>query len=146
MGTFKAIVVRKDASGQHAGIRAVDDSELMDGDVTIRVTHSTLNYKDGMALDGRAPIVRKFPLIPGIDFAGVVEQSDTADFQPGDPVILTGWGAGETRHGGFAERARWPGNQLVKVPQGLKAEQAMAIGTAGLTAMLCVLARERYGM
>jgi acrylyl-CoA reductase (NADPH) len=146
MGTFKAIVVEKSASGQQAAIRDVDDSELMDGDVSMRVTHSTLNYKDALALTGRAPIVRKFPLIPGIDFAGVVEASASAEFAPGDSVVLTGWGAGESRHGGYAQRARWPGKQLVKLPRGLSAEQAMAIGTAGLTAMLCVLALERHGL
>ena len=144
MGKFKAIVVEKTATGQRAGIREMDDSDL-DGDVTVRVTHSTVNYKDALALDGRAPIVRKFPLIAGIDFAGQVEQSSHPGFAAGDGVILTGWGAGETRHGGFAERARWPGAQLVKLPADLSSEQAMAIGTAGLTAMLCVLALERYG-
>ena len=145
MGKFKAIVVEKTATGQRAGIREMDDSDL-DGDVTVRVTHSTVNYKDALALDGRAPIVRKFPLIAGIDFAGQVEQSGHPGFAAGDGVILTGWGAGETRHGGFAERARWPGAQLVKLPGDLSSEQAMAIGTAGLTAMLCVLALERYGL
>ena len=145
MGKFKAIVVEKTATGQRAGIREMDDSDL-DGDVTVRVTHSTVNYKDALALDGRAPIVRKFPLIAGIDFAGRVEQSSNPGFAAGDGVILTGWGAGETRHGGFAERARWPGAQLVKLPGDLSSEQAMAIGTAGLTAMLCVLALERYGL
>ena len=145
MGKFKAIVVEKTATGQRAGIREMDDSDL-DGDVTVRVTHSTVNYKDALALDGRAPIVRKFPLIAGIDFAGQVEQSSHPGFAAGDGVVLTGWGAGETRHGGFAERARWPGAQLVKLPGDLSSEQAMAIGTAGLTAMLCVLALERYGL
>jgi len=119
---------------------------LMEGDVTVRVTHSTLNYKDALSLGGRAPIVRRFPLIPGIDFAGEVETSGSADFAPGDVVVLTGWGAGETRHGGYAQRARWPAGQLVKLPQGMTAERAMAIGTAGLTAMLCVLALERHGV
>ena len=145
MGKFKAIVVEKTATGQRAGIREMDDSDL-DGDVAVRVTHSTVNYKDALAIDGRAPIVRKFPLIAGIDFAGQVEQSSHPGFAAGDGVILTGWGAGETRHGGFAERARWPGAQLVKLPGDLSSEQAMAIGTAGLTAMLCVLALERYGL
>ncbi|MBA3477585.1 MAG: oxidoreductase [Lautropia sp.] len=146
MSTFKAIVVVKKEDGQQAAIRDVDDSELMEGDVTVRVTHSTLNYKDALALGGRAPIVRRFPLIPGIDFAGEVEASGSADFAPGDVVVLTGWGAGETRHGGYAQRARWPAGQLVKLPQGMTAERAMAIGTAGLTAMLCVLALERHGV
>jgi acrylyl-CoA reductase (NADPH) len=145
MSKFRAIVVEKTSSGQRAGIREIDDSEL-DGDVAVRVTHSSVNYKDALALDGRAPIVRRFPLVAGIDFAGEVMESGHPDFKPGDTVVLTGWGAGESRHGGFAERARWPGEQLVKLPQGLTAEQAMAIGTAGLTAMLCVLALERYGL
>jgi acrylyl-CoA reductase (NADPH) len=145
MGKFKAIVVEKTASGQRAGLKNVDDIEL-DGDVAVRVTHSSVNYKDALALDGRAPIVRKFPLIVGIDFAGKVEESTHPDFTAGDSVVLTGWGAGESRHGGFAERARWPGEQLVKLPAGLSAEQAMAIGTAGLTAMLSMLALERFGL
>ena len=146
MSRFKAIVVEKTGSGQQAAVGELEDSELSEGDVTLRVTHSTLNYKDALALTGRAPIVRKFPLIPGIDFAGVVETSGSAEFKPGDEVVLTGWGAGESRHGGYAERARWPAEQLVHLPQGLSAEQAMAIGTAGFTAMLCLLALERYGL
>lgn len=145
MGKFKAIVVEKTASGQRAGLKEVDDSEL-DGDVAVRVTHSSLNYKDALAIDGRAPVVRRFPLIVGIDFAGEVQQSAHPDFLPGDRVVLTGWGAGESRHGGFTQQARWPGDQLVKLPAGLNAEQAMAIGTAGLTAMLCLLAIERFGL
>jgi acrylyl-CoA reductase (NADPH) len=145
MGKFKAILVEKSASGQRAHVREVDDSDL-EGDVYLRVTHSSLNYKDALALGGRAPIVRKFPLIAGIDFAGEVLESSHRDFEPGDKVVLTGWGAGESRNGGFAERARWSGDQLLKLPQGLSPEQAMAIGTAGLTAMLCVLALERYGL
>lgn len=146
MSTFKAIVVEKREDGQHAGIKQIDDNELMDGDVTVRVTHSTLNYKDALALDGRAPIVRRFPLIPGIDFAGTVEMSGSPEFAAGDAVVLTGWGAGETRHGGFAQRARWPAARLLKLPQAMTPESAMAIGTAGLTAMLCVLALERHGL
>lgn len=146
MNTFKGILVEKTGSGQEATVRDLDDSDLMDGNVTVRVTHTTLNYKDALSLTGRAPIVRKFPLIPGIDFAGVVESSSDAGFEPGDTVILTGWGAGETRHGGYAQKARLPGNQLVKLPKGLTAEQSMAIGTAGLTAMLCLLALERHGL
>ena len=146
MDTFKAVVVEKTESGQKALLRNFDDGDLMDGDVTVRVTHSTLNYKDALALSGRAPIVRKFPLIAGIDFAGVVESSEDGAFAAGDAVVLTGWGAGETRHGGFAQRARWPGHQLVKLPKDIGAERAMDIGTAGLTAMLCLLALERHGL
>jgi acrylyl-CoA reductase (NADPH) len=146
MSRFKAILVEKTMSGQRAVVGELDDSQLGDGDVTVRVTHSTLNYKDALALTGRAPIVRKFPLVPGIDFAGVVETSGSAQFSAGDEVVLTGWGAGENRHGGYAQRARWPADQLARLPQGFSAEQAMAVGTAGLTAMLCVLALERYGL
>ena len=146
MSRFKAILVEKTLSGQRAVTGELDDSQLGDGDVTVRVTHSTLNYKDALALTGRAPIVRKFPLVPGIDFAGVVETSGSAQFSAGDEVVLTGWGAGENRHGGYAQRARWPADQLARLPQGFSAEQAMAVGTAGLTAMLCVLALERYGL
>jgi len=156
MSTFKAILVEKSGSAQQAAIREFEaddlgsgelaEGERVSGDVTVRVTHSSLNYKDALALTGRAPIVRKFPLIPGIDFAGVVETSGSSDFNAGDPVVLTGWGAGESRHGGFAQRARWPADKLVALPAGLSAEQAMSIGTAGLTAMLCVLALERHGL
>lgn len=149
-GGFRGILVVKTDAGQQAAIKDLQESdiggELADGEVFIRVSHSTLNYKDALALTGRAPIVRKFPLVPGIDFAGVVETSRDAGFKPGDVVVSTGWGIGETRHGGFAQKARGQGSQLVKLPAGLSAEQAMAIGTAGLTAMLCLLAIERHGL
>ena len=149
-GAFRGILVEKSDAGQQATLKDLQESdiggELADGEVFIRVSHSTLNYKDGLALTGRAPIVRKFPLVPGIDFAGIVETSRDAAFKPGDAVVSTGWGVGESRHGGFAQKARGQGNQLVKLPAGLSAEQAMAIGTAGLTAMLCLLALERHGL
>lgn len=149
-GAFRGLFVGKTDSGQQVSMKDFVDGDLggdlPDGEVTVRVSHSTLNYKDALALTGRAPIVRKFPLIPGIDFAGVVESSNDAGFKPGDAVISTGWGAGETRNGGLAQKARSPGRQLVKVPAGLTAGQAMAIGTAGLTAMLCLLALERHGL
>src|SRR5215212_7635411 len=136
MGTFKAVVVEKGEGGQSVAFKDFDENDLMEGDVTVRVTHSTLNYKDGLALTGKAPVVRRFPMIPGIDFAGTVESSSHTDFKPGDAVVLTGWGVGETHLGGYAERARVKGDWLVPLPDGLSAEQAMAIGTAGFTSAL----------
>ena len=118
----------------------------MDGDVTIRVSHSTVNYKDGLAITGKAPVVRRFPMIPGIDLAGVVESSSHPDYKPGDSVVLNGWGLGETHFGGYSERARVKGDWLVPLPEGLRADEAMAVGTAGYTAMLCVLALEAHGL
>jgi acrylyl-CoA reductase (NADPH) len=146
MGTFKAIVVDKSESGQEVTLRDFAETDLMDGDVTVRVTHSTVNYKDGLALTGKAPVVRRFPMIPGIDFAGVVETSSHPDFKPGDPVVLNGWGLGETHLGAYAEKARVKGDWLIPLPRGLSPAEAMAIGTAGYTAMLCLLALERHGL
>lgn len=146
MGSFKAIVVEKDASGQHVGVRQFDEGDLMEGDVTVAVEWSTLNYKDGLALTGKSPVVRRFPMIPGIDFAGVVEASTHPDWKPGDRVILNGWGCGETHLGGYAEKARVKGDWLVRLPPGMSAREPMAIGTAGYTAMLAVLALERHGV
>lgn len=146
MSTFKAIVIEKTGSGQRPSVQEFADADLVDGNVTVRVSHSTVNYKDALALAGRAPVVRKFPLIAGIDFAGVVESSSDASVKPGDSVVFTGWGAGETRHGGYAQKAKVPGSQLVVLPKGMTAAQAMAVGTAGLTAMLCLLALERHGV
>jgi acrylyl-CoA reductase (NADPH) len=146
MGMFKAVVVEKDESGQKVALRDFNESDLMDGDVTVRVTHSTLNYKDGLALTGKAPIVRRFPMIPGIDFAGTVESSAHPDFKSGDAVVLNGWGVGETHLGGYAEKARVKGDWLIKLPEGMTASQAMAVGTAGYTAMLSVMALERHGL
>jgi acrylyl-CoA reductase (NADPH) len=146
MGAFKAIVVDKGEGGQSVGVRDVDEAELMEGDVTVQVTHSTLNYKDGLALTGKAPVVRRFPMVPGIDFAGIVETSSHPDFEPGDPVLLNGWGTGETHWGGYAEKARVKGDWLLPLPNGLNPAQAMAIGTAGYTAMLALLALERHGL
>ncbi len=139
----KAIVVEKD---QPARIAEFDPVGLMPGEVTIRVSHSTLNYKDGLALTGKAPILRRFPMIPGIDLAGVVEESTSAAWRPGDRVLVTGWGMGEGHFGGFAELARVPAAWPVRIPDGMDAAQAMAIGTAGFTAMLCVLLLERHGL
>jgi len=143
---FKAVVIEKAEGGQSVAIRSFDNADLMDGDVTVRVTHSTLNYKDGLALTGKAPVVRRFPMIPGIDLAGVVEASSHPDFKTGDAVLLNGWGTGETHLGAYAERSRVRGDWLIPLPDGMTAAQAMAIGTAGYTAMLAVLAIERHGL
>ena len=144
--TFRAIVVDKAESGQTVTIKSLTEADLMEGDVTADVEWTTVNYKDGLALTGKAPVVRKFPLIPGIDFAGTVRSSDNPGFKPGDKVVLNGWGVGEGHNGGYAGRARVKGDWLVKLPKGLDARQAMAIGTAGYTAMLCVMALEEQGV
>jgi acrylyl-CoA reductase (NADPH) len=143
---FKAIVIEKDDAGYRAGVKQVDESALPPGEVTVRVDYSTVNYKDGLAITGKGPIVRKFPLHAGIDFAGVVEASDDARYKAGDRVVLTGWGVGETHSGGLAQKARVKADWLVLLPVGLSTKQAMSIGTAGFTAMLCVLALERHGI
>ncbi len=144
--TFRALRVEKVDGTQKAAIAVVDDTALMDGDVTIAVDYSTINYKDGLALTGRGPIIKTFPLIPGIDLAGSVEASTNTEFKTGDMVVLNGWGVGETHHGGLAQRARVKGDWLIKLPSGLSTRQAMAIGTAGYTAMLSVLALEHGGV
>src|SRR4051794_31890016 len=146
MGTFKAVVIEKGEGGQSVALKDFDENDLMEGDVTVRVTHSALIYKDGLALTGKAPVVRRFPMIPGIDFAGVVEASSHSEFKPGDKVVLNGWGVGETHLGGYAKKARVKGDWLIPLPEGLSPEQAMAIGTAGYTAMLAVLALEKHGL
>ena len=146
MPTFKAIVVEKSEGGQKVGLADFDEANLMDGDVTVRVEWSTVNYKDGLALTGKAPVVRRFPMIPGIDFAGTVESSSHPQWKPGDRVILNGWGAGETHLGGYAEKARVKGDWLVPLPARNSARGAMAIGTAGYTAMLAVMALGRHGV
>ncbi len=146
MGTFKALVIDKNEAGQSVGLRDFDEADLMDGDVTIRVSHSTLNYKDGLALTGKAPVVRRFPMIPGVDLVGTVETSSTPEFKPGDAVILNGWGLGETHLGAYAEKVRVKGDWLVPLPPGIAPHQAMAIGTAGYTAMLCLMALEKHGL
>ncbi|WP_157268689.1 acrylyl-CoA reductase (NADPH) [Azohydromonas aeria] len=143
---FKAILVEKDDAGYRASVRELDDAALPDGDVTVRVAYSTLNYKDGLAITGKSPVVRKFPLVPGIDLAGTVEASTHPGWKPGDAVVLNGWGVGETHPGGLAQRARLKGDWLVPLPPAFTPAQAMAIGTAGYTAMLCVLALERHGV
>ena len=146
MPTFKAIVVEKSEGGQKVGLADFDEANLMDGDVTVHVEWSTVNYKDGLALTGKAPVVRRFPMIPGIDFAGTVQSSSHPQWKPGDQVILNGWGAGETHLGGYAEKARVKGDWLVPLPARNSARGAMAIGTAGYTAMLAVIALERHGV
>jgi acrylyl-CoA reductase (NADPH) len=146
VSTFKAIVIEKGEDGQTAALTDFDDANLMDGDVTVRILWSTINYKDGLAITGKAPVVRRFPMIPGIDFAGEVEASSHPDWVSGDQVILNGWGVGENHLGAFAEKARVKGQWLVRLPDSLSAREAMALGTAGYTAMLCVMALERNGL
>jgi acrylyl-CoA reductase (NADPH) len=146
VATFKAIRIDKAEKGTTAALAQFDEAELMEGDVTVRVEWSTLNYKDGLALTGKAPVVRRFPMIAGVDFAGTVEQSSHPQWKAGDKVICTGWGLGETHLGAYAEKARVKGDWLVGLPQGMSARDAMAIGTAGFTAMLAVLALEKQGL
>ena len=143
---MRAIVIERGEGGQQVLIRDFPEAELMEGNVTVRISHSTVNYKDGLAITGKMPVVRRLPMIPGIDFAGTVEQSSHPDFKAGDGVILNGWGTGEAHLGAYAERARVNGDWLVPLPQGLTAGHAMAIGTAGYTAMLSVMALERHGL
>jgi acrylyl-CoA reductase (NADPH) len=144
--SFRAIRLYKTDAGQETRFVDLTEADLMDGDVTVRVEHSTVNYKDGLALTGKAPLVRVWPLTPGIDFAGVVETSENPDFKPSERVVLNGWGVGETHHGGYAGKARVKGDWLVKLPDALSTAEAMAIGTAGYTAMLSVMALEREGV
>jgi acrylyl-CoA reductase (NADPH) len=141
---FKALVVDKEADNQHAAIRTVSFGELPEGDVLVQVAYSSLNYKDGLAVTGKGKVLRSFPMVPGIDLAGVVAESSSPAFKKGDPVILTGWGVGERHWGGFAQYARVKSDWLVPLPAGLNLQQAMAIGTAGFTAMLCVMALEAH--
>lgn len=143
---FRAIRIDKADKGTTVALTQFDDAELMDGDVTVRVEWSTVNYKDGLAVTGKAPVVRRFPMIAGIDFAGTVAESANANWKAGDKVVCNGWGMGETHLGGYADKARVKGDWLVKLPDHLSARQAMAIGTAGYTAMLSVLALEQHGL
>lgn len=143
---MRALLIEEDASGYRCGLKELSEHLLPEGEVTVRVEYSALNYKDALALLGAAPVVRSFPLVPGIDFAGIVEESTDPRFRPGDAVLLNGWGAGETHWGGYAERARVKGDWLLPIPKGLTPRQAMAIGTAGYTAMLCILQLERNGI
>jgi acrylyl-CoA reductase (NADPH) len=141
---FEALLLTKTEAGQAAAWSRLSQADLMEGDVTVRVTHSTINYKDGLAITGKSPVVRRWPMIPGIDFAGAVETSSHPGFKPGDEVVLNGWGVGETHLGGYSQIARVKGDWLVPLPAGLSRAQAMAIGTAGYTAMLAVLALEAH--
>ncbi len=143
---FKGILIEKDDAGYRASLKDIDEAQLPEGDVTVRVSHSTLNYKDGLAITGKGPVVRRFPMVPGIDLVGTVESSTHADYQPGDSVLLNGCGVGEGHWGGLAQKARLKGDWLVPLPKQFSPQQAMAIGTAGYTAMLCVLALERHGV
>ena len=143
---FKGILITREDSGYQARLQDIDEAVLPEGDVTVRVEWSTLNYKDGLAITGKSPVVRRFPMIPGIDFAGTVSESTNPAWRAGDKVVLNGWGVGETHCGGLAEVARVRGEWLVPLPAAFTTRQAMAIGTAGYTAMLCVLALERHGV
>ncbi|MGX5846085.1 acrylyl-CoA reductase (NADPH) [Mesorhizobium sp. PL10] len=145
--TFKALLVSRDAEKKQS-VEIVDftEADLMEGDVTVAVEATTVNYKDGLAISGKAPVIRRWPLVPGIDFAGTVLSSSHADWRKGDKVILNGWGVGETHFGAYAGRARVKGDWLVPLPDGISAHNAMAVGTAGYTAMLSVMALERHGI
>jgi acrylyl-CoA reductase (NADPH) len=143
---FKALLLEKSDAGFRAAVRAVDEADLPEGDVRVGVSHSTLNYKDALAITNKGPVVRAWPMVAGIDGAGTVVQSSHPDWKPGDRVVHNGWGVGETRWGCLAEQASLQGDGLVKLPEVFTTRQAMAIGTAGYTAMLCVLALERHGV
>ena len=143
---FNGILITKDESGYRAAVAQMDEAQLPAGDVSVRVSHSTLNYKDGLAITGKGPVVRSFPMVPGIDLVGVVEESANPAYRAGDTVLLNGWGVGEVHWGGLAQKARLKGDWLIPLPSGFAPQQAMAIGTAGYTAMLCVLALERHGV
>jgi acrylyl-CoA reductase (NADPH) len=144
--TFKAIVIEKSDGGQTVALKEFDEANLMEGDVDVRVEWSTVNYKDGLAVAGKAPVVRRWPMIAGIDLAGTVETSSHPDWKAGDKVILNGWGLGETHLGAYAEKARVKGEWLVRLPPTMSTRDAMAIGTAGYTAMLAVMALEKHGI
>jgi acrylyl-CoA reductase (NADPH) len=140
------MVTKDEAGAQHVAWSTLSEADLMDGDVVVRVSHSTINYKDGLVLSAKSAVPRKFPMIAGIDFAGVVETSSHPNFKSGDAVLLNGYGLSETHYGGYAEKARVKGDWLVKIPSGMSAHDVMAIGTAGYTAMLSVLALEKHGL
>ena len=144
--TYQALQIHKDDAGYRCTLQALDDSDLPEGDVTVQVDYSTLNYKDGLAITGKSPVVRKFPLTPGIDLSGTVTESQHPLFKVGDKVVLNGWGVGESHSGGLAQKARLKGDWLVKLPVAFTPRQAMAIGTAGYTAMLCVMALQKHGV
>src|SRR5213595_3794848 len=146
MAEFCALVLHEEGGKVVPRLESLDEARLPPGEVTVAVEYSTLNYKDGMILEGQGRLVHAYPHVPGVDFAGTVLASDSPEFRPGDPVILTGWRVGEVQWGGYAERARVPASFLVRRPAGLTARQAMAIGTAGFTAMLAVMALEKHGL
>jgi acrylyl-CoA reductase (NADPH) len=146
LSTFKAIVIEKSDSGQTVSLSDFDEAKLMEGDVTVGIEWSTVNYKDGLAITGKAPVVRRWPMIAGVDLAGTVESSAHPDWKVGDKVILNGWGLGETHLGAYAQKARVKGDWLVRLPSSMSTRDAMAIGTAGYTAMLAVIALERHGL
>jgi acrylyl-CoA reductase (NADPH) len=148
MDKFKALLISRDETtkAQSIGVATLTPADLMDGDVDVRVEHSTVNYKDGLAITGKLPVVRRFPMIPGVDFAGTVTASRHPDYVKGDKVVLNGWGVGEVHYGGYAELARVKGDWLIPLPAGLSTAEAMAIGTAGYTAMLALIALERHGL
>lgn len=143
---FNSILINKDDSGYQCNLTEVDEEQLPEGNVTVKVDFSTINYKDGLAITGKGPVVRRFPMVPGIDFVGSVEQSTHSDYKQGDMVVLNGWGVGEVHWGGLAQKARVNGDWLVPLPESFSARQAMSIGTAGYTAMLCVMALEEQGV
>ncbi len=143
---FTAILIEKTETGQTVGLKQLDDSQLPEGDVTIDVSHSTINYKDGLAITGAGPVVRRWPMVPGIDLVGTVSESGTDEFKPGDAVLLNGWGVGETHWGGLATKARLKSDWLIKLPEGFTPQEAMAIGTAGYTASLSVDALVNAGV
>lgn len=143
---FDAILIEKEGDAQSVSIKQIDETALPQGDVTVEIAFTTLNYKDALAITGAGPVVRGFPMVPGIDFSGTVSDSAHPDFKPGDKVVLNGWGVGEKHWGGLAGKARVNGDWLIHLPDGIDMRQAMAIGTAGYTAMLCVLALERNGV
>ena len=144
--TYQALQIEKDDAGYRCTLKTLDDSALPEGDVTVQVDYSTINYKDGLAITGKSPVVRKFPLTPGIDLSGTVTESQHPLFKTGDKVVLNGWGVGESHSGGLAQKARLKGDWLVKLPAAFTPRQAMAIGTAGDTAMLCVMALQKHGV
>ena len=146
MAQFRALVLHDEGGKIVSRLQDLAEDDLPPGEVTVAVEHSTLNYKDGMIVQGLGRLVRNYPHVPGIDFAGTVERSDSPEFKPGDPVVLTGWRVGETQWGGYAEKARVKAAYLVPRPESLSAAQAMAVGTAGFTAMLAVIALERHGL
>ena len=143
---INAILIERDPPPYRASLKKIDESQLSAGDVTVRVEYSTLNYKDALAITGKAPVVRQFPMVPGIDFAGTVEHSSNPSYKSGDKVLLNGWGVGESHWGGLSQLARIKADWLIPLPAALTARQAMAVGTAGYTAMLSVMALERHGI